>query len=231
MCRFNFYNFYLFSLHKAFSLNITLNDSFESYYGPESQEDENDLDAPKFPEGFNEARQKVNEMIDENCVKERLNLEKYGNKELTIVEDRIIFASTELKCLKTDLDKFSELFLEFVTKTSFLSADYLVDSRKKLMELEPNYTLLRNFQNTSTEDDRGYFYLHPPYFDFEDLIGTLEEVTCGVLADNDDEKYGLKMDLIAFEENEKLKMVAYKAFVNELVPKLHKIAECFIQKL
>lgn len=174
-------------------------------------------------------------MIDSKCVKEKLNLDIYGDIQLVDVEDRIILASAELKCLKTDLNNFSKLFLDFIAKTYFVSKNFIPDSSYVLSKLEPNYELVKNYNGSSkisVDEYVAYFTEYrEPYFDFKDLVGTMEEATCGVFLKYDYIKYTLKLDLLAFEENEEIRLNELKKLANEVTPKIHKIADCLIAKL
>ena len=205
-----------------------MKNSFDSSHYGDNAEDQWYQNVQTGPKAFYEAVFKYGEAINGECVKKRLNLQKYGDKELTEVEERIIFASAEIKCTKIDLNELAKLIVDLAAKSPFFKKDYVKDSAFELKKLEPNYMLL-NENNTSGDIEQ--FDIIRTYFDFDDLAGTLDEVTCGAFGGNDVKMFGWKFDLIAFEENEELKSAALKQFVDEVVPKLHKTAECIIGKL
>ncbi|KAL7012477.1 hypothetical protein ACKWTF_014869 [Chironomus riparius] len=218
--------------HEERSLNNTLNERYNYEYELDS------LDYPegyKIPEDLIEARDKVTDMINGECVKQRLKLDTYGDIQLLHVEERIIYSSAKLKCLKTNLFEFSKLFINYLAKLNFVSKDYLPDSRFVLSKLEPSYALIKDYNGNSSisvDEYLAYFTeFRKPYFDFKDLAGTIEEATFGQFSKYDDIKFYLKLDLIAFEENEEVKMKELMNFVEEVAPKIHKIADGLIAKL
>ena len=188
-----------------------------------------DLDKRKYPNDYYEKLAKVEDAIDTDCVKEKLNLPEFGDKTLLDVEADILIASAKSKCIKIDPIAFADLFVNFAA-WDYESSDC---ARHKLHELEPTSKLAQFTRIDKKLECKNYSSRLDPYrtYRYEASIGRLNESTCGVLNKENVDIISHKTLLISLEKDEELKKIEMKERFALATEKLHKLADCVLERL
>jgi len=217
-------------LSTAFHINDTLNHYYKKELIPidDEQEDSND---------YVKRLIKLEETIDYDCVKEKLNLPENGDLALIEVEATIIIASAKAKCIKVDPVEFSDLFFDFAVEDGQRNAIPFACAKYKLQRLEPTSKLA--VTSSSDESRKKHcrhvtISLHPysiPMWAYTDQVGALSETTCGVMTGEIFDIISLKTMLVFSEKDKNLKINETKELFRFVTDKLHKLADCFLERI
>lgn len=106
-----------------------------------------------------EKRAKIEETIDHNCVKEKLNLAENGFSVLLKVEADILIVSAKSKCIKIDTINFAETFLNFTVEAHNKKEKMVNCAKYKLYEFESTSVLDEKSKNDQDyEINCSHFY-------------------------------------------------------------------------
>ncbi|KAL7012480.1 hypothetical protein ACKWTF_014872 [Chironomus riparius] len=178
----------------------------------------------------------LEDSIDQECVKEKLNLSENGNKALLEVEAKILITSVKSKCIKIDTLDFVNVFLDFAVKEHQKSKMYIQCAMSALKKLEPTTKLVPNFINVQESEKvcKGFSSeIYPFEKDvtrYQKSVSSLNEAACR-LSDNEVDVISNKMILISVEEDEELKASEAKQLFGEVTAKLYKLADCILKRL
>ena len=225
-------NFDRFTFNFAPSTASYINDTLDYYYKKDLVPVDPDQ---KDSTGYYKRLVKLNGTIDYNCVKEKLNLPEFGDKLLLEVEALILIASAKSKCIKVDLQEFSELFIDFTFDEGFRYDAHFFCARQKLYELEPTSKLavMTSYDKSDVFDcDYRSISLNSFYNeDYNDAVGRFNETTCGVLTDDIVNVIIYKTTLLADLKNKELKISETKDLFKYATSKLHKLADCVLERI
>ena len=215
------------------STAFTINDTLNSYYQKELIQTDPDREDPN---NYHKRLAKLEAAIDHNCVKEKLNLSENGDKAFVEPEATILIASAKSKCINVDPLEFSNLFIDFALEDGHRHERYYSCARYNLQKLEPTSKLAV----TSSSDEGNEKYcrhvgisLHPysiPSIGYEDSVGPFERTTCGVLTGEIEDVVTLKTMLLYDVKDKELKINETKDLYNLVTDKLHKLADCILER-
>jgi len=214
----------------AYHINNTLNYYYKQELVPIDPEEEYKSDS-------NKRLIKVEETIDYNCVKEKLNLPENGEIVLPEAEARILIASAKSKCIKVDPVEFSNLFIDFAIERGYKLDRYYVCAKFKLQELEPTSKLAVTSSSDELHKEHCSYYdinLQPysvPTWTYKEQVGRLNETTCGVVTDEFEDLISLKTVLVFDEQDKELKVRETMKLFNEISEKLQKLSDCILKRI
>ena len=177
---------------------------------------------------------KLESDIDQECVREKLNLLENGSKALLKLEATLIIASAKTKCIKVDTTIFFDDFLKYAMPKTDFSDRIVTCAKYKLQRIEPTSKLAK--LPSSDRDYEKYCKRslgQPyPYTMLNYNIGSgakLNELTCGVFTKQDVDVIKYKTMLLAIEKDEEIKKSEVKALLAEVTDKLQKLSDCFLE--
>ena len=219
--RFNLFHLILVSL-----INDTLNYYYKKSIIP--------IDAEK--SNFYKKLVKVEDTVDQECVKEKINLRENGDKTLLEVEAKILITSIKSKCIKINTLEFANIFLDFSVDEHQKSKTYINCAMFALKKLDPTSKLAKNFTNNqeSEESCKGFSSEIYPFSKvvhrYQKSVSSLNVAACG-LSDNEVDLISNKIVLLAVEKDEELKNNEAKELFGIVTDKLHKLADCILKRL
>jgi hypothetical protein len=182
---------------------------------------------------------KVEADIDQECVKEKLNLPENGAKAFTKAEATLIIASAKIKCIKVDSTTFLDDFLKYAVPKTHIKQSDVTCAKYYLQKVEPTSKLAklprsdRDYEEYCTRSFLQTLQIYPDY-GLDRYIGKeaiLNESTCGLLTEQDVYINKHKTILLAFEMDEELKKSEGSALFAEVTDKLQKISDCFFERV
>lgn len=208
-------------------VNDTLNYYFqESMKPPEAEEDSEEEDDQE----YYEILAKVEDTIDGECVKEKLNLPENGRKAVLEFEATILIASAKSKCIKTSIFDFGETFLNFTVRQRPTTEDYIFCTKYKLQKLESTNAIEENEKRC----ENHYIYIDDYTmleWKYDRANGPLNETTCGAFTHDIVEIISYKTALLAVEEDKDLKENNMKELFTYATDKLHKLGDCILERI
>jgi hypothetical protein len=215
----------------AFLANDTLNYFYTKSIKPI------DTDEDDIPENHITNLEKVEADTDHECVKEKLNLPENGAKTLLKVEATLIIAASKSKCIKVDTTTFIDDFLNFVVAKHQLSDKKVECASYKLQKIEPTSKLVRT-PNNDKDYEKFCEYFHEKisqyatiFYNYENIVGKMNESTCGVFTKQDMDAISFKTMLLANEKDEELKKSEGSALFADIINKLQKLSDCIYERI
>jgi hypothetical protein len=176
---------------------------------------------------------KVEEAIDQECIKEKLNLPQNGHKAIMEHEATVLIVSAKSKCIKTSLFDFGEAFLKFVVPKSDRTENDTFCVKYKLKNLESNATL----SNNDDEKTRCEHYLFEIniysslQWDYAKENGHIIESTCEVFTYDIVDMISYRTLLLSVEKDKDIKENGMKELFEYATDKLHKLADCILERI
>ena len=183
-----------------------------------------------YPKDYYTKLAKVEETIDQDCVKEKLNLPENGHKALLEVEAIILITSAKSKCIKNIFD-FGEAFLNLVVQESQRTEDHVSCARYRLQYQESTTATLSSDENDEYYRCLGYNTDIDAYAIPEWAFERENESGCGAFSYDTIERISCRSILLTIEKDEELKKKNMKEVFKYASENLQKLADCTLARI
>lgn len=183
---------------------------------------------------------KYTSKIDFDCVRNRLNIEKNGQKIYNIVDSVIVVYGSTLRCMQANatelwinlVERFSPEFYTKLTKGQFQCYQW------RMQQIDPQSPFVKDFDINdmilSVDECKNYIEKEAygeKLSKCEKAVGSFEVFSCGAFNKENLEHYILNLALMTGMENPNDKTAQINTLCDFAIPRWNKAYQCAMKRL